>query len=446
MRLHQLKVDYDAEQDRLLMLVATSDGVELRLWLTRRFVKLLWPLLVKLAEEASPRIRTQANPEARKALLGLEHEHAVSKADFSKPYDAAQHATPLGEKPVLLARIQTGHDRNGQPVAAMHPSDGQGVTLTFDSVPRFSPEHFARATLLERIHRRLHARVQQYTNVHSVAPAELAAVEIKDGAALTLRDGRRISARLLVGADGADSAVRQYAGLALRRFALAQTAIVATVRTERPHDDTAFQHFLPTGPLALLPLAGAHHVSIVWSADTPRAQALMALDDVAFTAELTRAFGERLGALTVASARAAFPLALTHAVDYIAPAVALVGDAAHTVHPLAGQGVNLGLLDAAALAEVVLDAHGAGKDIGAHHVLRRYERWRKGDNWTMLAVTGGFKFLFGNDWPLVREARNLGLRATDRSQIVKNLFMRRACGLIGDVPRLARRAPLGAAP
>jgi hypothetical protein len=134
MRLHQLKVDYDAEQDRLLMLVATSEGVELRLALTRRFVKLLWPLLVKLAEEASPRIRTQANPEARKALLGLEHEHAVSKADFSKPYDAGRSATPLGEAPLLLARIQTSRDRKGQPVVALHPSRGQGITLTFDSV------------------------------------------------------------------------------------------------------------------------------------------------------------------------------------------------------------------------------------------------------------------------------------------------------------------------
>ncbi len=291
----------------------------------------------------------------------------------------------------------------------------------------------------------LHARMQQYTNVHSVAPAELAAVEIKDGAALALRDGRRISARLLIGADGADSAVRDYAGLALRRFALAQTAIVATVRTERPHDDTAFQHFLATGPLALLPLADARHVSMVWSADTPRAQALMALDGAAFAAELARAFGDRLGALDIDGPRAAFPLALTHAVDYTAQAVALVGDAAHTVHPLAGQGVNLGLLDAAALAEVVLDAHGAGKDIGAHHVLRRYERWRKGDNWTMLAATGGFKLLFGNDWPLVRGARNLGLSATDRVPFAKNLFMRRACGLVGDLPRLARRIPLSAA-
>jgi hypothetical protein len=134
MKLHQLKVDYDAEQDRLVMLVATSESVELRLALTRRFVKLLWPLLVKLAEEASPRIRTQANPEARKALLGLEHETAVSKADFSKPYDAGESQRPLGDAPLLLVRIQTGHDRNGQPVVALHPAEGQGVTLSLDSV------------------------------------------------------------------------------------------------------------------------------------------------------------------------------------------------------------------------------------------------------------------------------------------------------------------------
>src|SRR5260370_29034255 len=132
MKLQERRVEYDAEQDRLIMLVATSEAVELRLALTRRFVKLLWPLLVKLAEEASPRIRTQANPEARKALLGLEHEHAVSKADFSKPYDAVPSATPLGEAPLLLARIQTGHDRNGQPVVALPPSEGQSVALACD--------------------------------------------------------------------------------------------------------------------------------------------------------------------------------------------------------------------------------------------------------------------------------------------------------------------------
>ncbi|MGH8686555.1 MAG: hypothetical protein ACREVQ_02490 [Burkholderiales bacterium] len=134
MKLQQLKVDYHAEEDRLLMLIAASDGVELRMWLTRRFVMLLWPLLVKLAEEASPRIRTQANPEARKALLGIEHQQAVAKADFSKAYEKQERSTPLGEAPLLLGRIQTGYDRKSRPVLSMHPSTGQGVTLTLDSV------------------------------------------------------------------------------------------------------------------------------------------------------------------------------------------------------------------------------------------------------------------------------------------------------------------------
>ena len=134
MRLHQLKIDFVAEQDRLLMLIAASEKVEVRMWLTRRFVRLFWPLLVKLAEEASPRIRTQPNPEARKALLSIEHEQAVQKANFSQPYDESARATPLGAEPLLLARIQTGHDPSGAPVVAMHPAEGQGVTLTLDPV------------------------------------------------------------------------------------------------------------------------------------------------------------------------------------------------------------------------------------------------------------------------------------------------------------------------
>jgi len=135
MRLHQIKIDYHAEQDRILMLISTSDSIEVRAWLTRRYVMLLWPLLVKQAEEASPRISTQANPEARKALLGLEHEQAVAKADFSKPYDASpQHSQPLGDAPLLLARVRTGRDRNGHAVVALHPADGQGLTLTLDPV------------------------------------------------------------------------------------------------------------------------------------------------------------------------------------------------------------------------------------------------------------------------------------------------------------------------
>lgn len=134
MKLHQLKIDFNAEQDRLLMLVSTDDGAEVRMWLTRRFVKLLWPLLVKLAEEASPRIKVQANVEARKALLGIEHQKAVQKADFSKPFQETPRSTPLGAEPLLLARIQTGNDPKGLPVVSLHPTNGQGITLTLDEV------------------------------------------------------------------------------------------------------------------------------------------------------------------------------------------------------------------------------------------------------------------------------------------------------------------------
>jgi hypothetical protein len=134
MRLHQIKIDYEPGEDRLLMLISAQGGVELRMWLTRRFIKLLWPLLVKLAEEASPKIRSQANPEARRALLGLEHEQAVARADFTREYDSAGSERPLGDAPLLLASIQTGQDRNGQPILALRPPEGQGITLTLDSV------------------------------------------------------------------------------------------------------------------------------------------------------------------------------------------------------------------------------------------------------------------------------------------------------------------------
>jgi len=164
---------------------------------------------------------------------------------------------------------------------------------------------------------------------------------------------------------------------------------------------------------------------------------LLALDDAAFIAELQNAFGDALGQIETIGPRAAFPLALSHAKAYTAARVALIGDAAHTVHPLAGQGVNLGFLDAAALAEVLLDA--GEKDIGAHLVLRRYERWRKGGNLSMIAVTGGFRYLFGNDLPLISQLRNVGLELANSVTPMKNFIMRRASGLEGDLPKLARR-------
>lgn len=284
-------------------------------------------------------------------------------------------------------------------------------------------------------------RLHHFTNVHYLCPVEIDALELSpDAALLTLKDGRRLNARLLVGADGAQSRVRELAGIERHRHSLNQSSIVVTVTTEKPHADMARQRFLPTGPLAFLPLPEPHTCSIVWSADTARADALMALDHTAFLAELQSAFGYTLGKIKTVSPRAAFPLALSHVKSYIAERLALIGDAAHTVHPLAGQGVNLGYLDAASLAEALLDAAVEKKDIGATRVLRRFERWRKGDNMATVSITGGFRYLFSNDLPGVRELRNFGMSLTNAATPIKNLIMRRASGLEGDLPRLARRA------
>jgi len=282
-------------------------------------------------------------------------------------------------------------------------------------------------------------RLQHFTNVHYLCPVQVQDINLTEEAAtLTLQDGRNLRTRLLVGADGADSAVRRAAEIETQSLNLNQKSIVATVVTGKPHGQIARQRFLTTGPLAFLPLDEPRTCSIVWSADSARADQLLMLDDAAFTAELQNAFGDALGKIETIGPRAAFPLALSHAKAYTAARVALIGDAAHTVHPLAGQGVNLGFLDAAALAEVLLDA--GEKDIGAHLVLRRYERWRKGGNLSMIAVTGGFRYLFGNALPLVSQLRNAGLEFTNSVTPLKNFIMRRASGLEGDLPKLARRA------
>jgi 2-octaprenylphenol hydroxylase len=287
------------------------------------------------------------------------------------------------------------------------------------------------SALVERLH--------HFTNIHYLCPVEIETLELNpEVVMLTLKDGRRLHARLLVGADGAQSRVRELAGIERRLHPLGQKSIVATVTVEKPHADTAWQRFLPTGPLAFLPLPEPNTCSIVWSADTARAEALMEMGDAMFMAELQAAF-DRLGQIKTVSPRAVFPLALSHAKSYIAERLALIGDAAHTVHPLAGQGVNLGYLDAASLAEVLLDAAAEKKDIGTTRVLRRFERWRKGDNMATVSITGGFRYLFSNDLPGVRELRNLGLSLTNTTTPIKNLIMRRASGLEGDLPKLARR-------
>lgn len=258
---------------------------------------------------------------------------------------------------------------------------------------------------------------------------------------LTLADGRTLRAPLVIAADGANSAVRRLTGVATREWDYLHHAIVTSVRSTRPHRMTAWQRFTDNGPLAFLPLErdGQHDwCSIVWSTTPEEAQRLMALDDTQFCSELERAFEGQLGPVLSADPRLCVPLRQRHAKRYVAEGLALIGDAAHTIHPLAGQGVNLGFLDAAVLAEVLLHAAGRGERLADVKVLSRYERRRMPHNLALMAAMEGFERLFQADPLPVRWLRNTGLKLVDRLPEAKALFVREALGLSGDLPDLAK--------
>lgn len=259
----------------------------------------------------------------------------------------------------------------------------------------------------------------------------------EDGIAARLADGATVRGRLLVGADGRDSGTARRAGIGRSIRSYGQTAITCAVAHEKPHRGTAFQLFLPGGPLAILPLPG-HRSSIVWSEREARAEALMAMDDDAFLAALRPVFGSFLGAIALEGPRSAFPLALSLAKSFTAPRVALVGDAAHGVHPLAGQGLNAGLRDVGALAQVLSEARARGEDVGAEPVLDRYARWRRFDTAALAVATDGLNRLFSNDSRLLRATRDLGLGLVNRIPPLRRAFIREAAGLTGDLPRLMR--------
>jgi 2-octaprenylphenol hydroxylase len=287
----------------------------------------------------------------------------------------------------------------------------------------------------------LTARLAEFDNLTCYRPAKVQSFNLtadKTAMQVQLDNGQCVTTRLLIGAEGANSSIRTNAGIQYKGRDHGQQAIVATVQTAQPHQETAWQRFLPTGPLAFLPLSDAHTSSIVWSIDTPLAQHLMALEKDTFQQELEKAFASKLGAVKDSSQRAAFPLQSRHVLNYVQPRLALVGDAAHTVLPLAGQGLNLGLLDAAALSETVLNAHARGSDFGSYRELRRYERWRKNDNFAMLKVMEGFKQLFGTSNGLLTWARNVGLSLTNAAAPIKQIIMQHASGLTGNLPRLAQ--------
>ncbi len=260
----------------------------------------------------------------------------------------------------------------------------------------------------------------------------------------------RVTAQVAISAEGRDATLRKHAGIGVTRWDYGQSAIVCTVAHERPHHGVAHENFLPSGPFAMLPMTDGedgegskkgrrvHRSSIVWTERQALVPAMMALDGPAFSGEIQRRFGDTLGTLRAIGGRWAHPLSLTHAERYVDHRLALVGDAAHVIHPIAGQGLNLGLRDVAALAETLVDARRLGLDLGAADVLARYQRWRRFDNLMLIVATDTLNRLFSNDLGPVRLARDLGLAAVNRMPPLKKLFMRHAMGLVGDLPRLIR--------
>ncbi len=271
-----------------------------------------------------------------------------------------------------------------------------------------------------------------------LAPAEVADLDRTGGlAGARLADGREIRAQLVVAADGRFSKTRQEAGIGVAGFRYDQTSIVCTVRHERSHAGVAVELFLPGGPFAMLPMT-ENRSNVVWSERADLAPVYLDLDDAAFKDELSRRFGDWLGDIELVGPRFSYPLGLQHADRYIDRRLALIGDAAHAIHPIAGQGLNMGLRDVAALAELVVDTHRLGLDIGGPTVLDRYTRWRRFDNTLLAAVTDGLCRLFSNDIGPVRLARDLGLAGVGKLPPVKRFLMRHAMGVVGELPRLVK--------
>jgi 2-octaprenyl-6-methoxyphenol hydroxylase len=262
--------------------------------------------------------------------------------------------------------------------------------------------------------------------------------EVQQGSTLvSFGDGSMTQAALLVAADGARSRVREQAGIAIHGWAYGQSAIVTTVAHERDHNGRAEEHFLPAGPFAILPLTGKR-ASLVWTETDADAARLIALGDAEFHDELERRFGLHLGDISAAGPRRAYPLGLFIARSFIAERLALVGDAAHVIHPIAGQGLNMGLRDIAALGEAIADAARLGLDIGGAEVLERYQRWRRFDTMTMSIATDGLNRLFSNESDVLRLLRDVGMGLVDRMPGLKSFFIREAAGVTGDVPKLLR--------
>ncbi|MEE4360567.1 MAG: FAD-dependent oxidoreductase [Pseudomonadales bacterium] len=383
---------------------------------------------------------------ATAALSLARRGHAVTLVERAPPQSAAPSAGSLGvdlrtvalapDSLALLREVgawDTELEAAAERYGAMEVWDAEGTgRIRFEAAELGQPSLGVIVENIRVLRRLWQCLRDEGVTLRTGAGVTALSVDPGAGISIALDDGTRLGGRLVLAADGARSRVRELAGIGTEETDTGQTAIATVVATERPHGHTAWQRFLPTGPLAFLPLPdhpdGRHRCAVVWSLDRARAEEVAALDDAAFAAALGRAFERRLGDILAVDRRIGFPLVQIHARRYVAPGVVLVGDAAHVVHPLAGQGVNLGLRDVRRLV-TELDRIRATGPLLDPNLLARYERERRGENALMLGSLLGLKRLFGADQLGIRLLRNAGLRFTDGSATIKRRLMVHALGL-----------------
>lgn len=381
-----------------------------------------------------------AEADIRVALIDKADPAAQTEEAYDGRTVAIAHATyRLLQAVGLWARLAP----HAEPILDIRVSDGPSLLFLHYDHRELGEDPLGYIVENRAIRRSLHARLSGLERVRVCAPAGLTRhIVMPDGVALTLADGTELVAAVLIAADGSDSALRRGAGIASTQWDYGQTAIVCTMGHAKPHRGVAHERFLPAGPFAVLPMTDhaehGHRSSIVWTEKASLVPAMLALADGDFSHELYRRFGPWLGDVRVIGGRWSYPLRFAHAETYIKPRFALAGDAAHTMHPIAGQGLNIGLRDVAALAEVLVEARRLGLDLGSTAVLERYQRWRRFDNQVLLTVTDSLNRLFSNDVAPVRVARDLGIAAVNRLAPLKRVFMRHAMGTAGELPRLLR--------
>lgn len=374
---------------------------------------------------------------------------ALPRDTRAKPdFDGRSYALAIASTRVLDALgVWANVADYAQPILQVKASDGragEGAAPFFLHLDHAEIEEGPMGHMLEDryLRRALLDAMDKDPGITQLSDARVIAQDITaQGARVTLENGTHHTARLLIGCDGRDSGTAQRAGIRRTGWDYGQTALVCAIDHALPHHGIAHQFFMPAGPLAILPLPG-NRCSIVWSERTATADAIHALDDTAYLDALRPRFGDFLGDITLAGKRYAYPLKLTIANSFIAPRLALVGDAAHGMHPIAGQGFNFGLRDVAALAEVLTLAARRGEDIASPLVLERYQQWRRFDTMLMAVGTDSVNRLFSNDNALLRGLRDLGMGAVSAMPALRRSFMREAAGLTGDLPRLMRGLPI----